>query len=60
MNDNKVVLIYADLEWTVQRVKKEYAQQRGNEHLTCRLYTKGCAMQDKRTLAEYKLLDGNL
>jgi len=57
MADSSIVLIYADLEWTVQRVKKEYAQQKGNEHLTCRLYAKGCAMEEKRTLSEYRLSD---
>ena len=58
MADSSIVLIYADLEWTVQRVKKEYAQQKGNEHLTCRLYARGCVMEEKRTLSEYRLSDG--
>jgi len=55
----KTILIYADSDWTVQRVKREFAQIKGTSDLNnCKLYFQGCSLKEKMTLMEYHILNG--
>jgi len=55
--DHKTILVIVDAEWTIQRIKKEYAQLKGTEWSNCRLYYRGGTLKEKRVLSEYQIRD---
>ena len=56
---SKTILVYADSDWTVQRVKREFAQIKGTADLNnCKLYFQGCSLKEKMTLMEYHIING--
>ncbi len=56
---SKTILVYADSDWTVQRVKREFAQIRGTtDWSNCKLYFQGCSLKEKMTLMEYHIING--